>query len=134
MAKRELQRWQETAGDREPYASGKHSYLPSFKKTIPPDAVDQSNIFLFRVYKHGTLHLQRRYGYRKRGKQRSSLHIHHWILMMFLTQHDRDTESVDRDLVFYLHKQRSCLKCRLTAKMVLNIVTLLWYSRSVPLD
>ncbi len=32
MAKRELQRWQETAGDREPYASGKHSYLPSFKK------------------------------------------------------------------------------------------------------
>ena len=70
----------------------------------------------------------------ERGKQRSSLHIHHWILMMFLTQHDRDTESVDRDLVFYLHKQRSCLKCRLTAKMVLNIVTLLWYSRSVPLD
>lgn len=65
MAKRELQRWQETAGDREPYASGKHSYLPSFKKTIPPDAVDQSSIFLFRVYKHGTLHLQRRYGYRK---------------------------------------------------------------------
>lgn len=70
----------------------------------------------------------------ERGKQRSSLHIRHWILMMFLTQHDRDTESVDRDLVFYLHKQRSCLKCRLTVKMVLNIVTLLWYSRSVPLD